>query len=129
MTETIETKVEIDERIRQRPELLEAVKDATEYVEKYAVDVPPAAQIRWRFADPDGKKIEISLADHVGTETKSVSRTFWTRWILDPTNRRLCVLDVWGDLLYTRSDRHQARIDELMSRLTEEEANGREDAE
>jgi hypothetical protein len=121
--------VEIDDRIRQRPDVFAAVTDATAYLEAQATDVPPPAAIGWRFADAAGQLIQITVSDSAPPGHHTVRHNFWTRWILDPTNRKICVLRMWSELLAERSDQNIARINRLIVRLREEEGDGGENSQ
>lgn len=117
--------VEIDDRIRQRPDLLAAASDATEYLlEQAEVLVPPPGVVRWQFADREGASVEIALADAGEADAPFARRNFLTRRILDPVSRRMCVLQAWSALLSNRSDLQMRRINEHISQLEEEERNG-----
>jgi len=129
MTETIDTKVEIDERIRQQPELLEAVEEATSYLEQQAVHVPPPDRIQWLLVDADGQTIHLMLAEKEGGIERVVQHNYPTKWIIDPVNRKICVLKMWSELLSKRSHRNILRITKLNSQLREEEANAEEDTQ
>jgi hypothetical protein len=126
MNATEATRVEIDDRIREQPELLQAVNEATRYLEEHAVEVPPPSAVQWRYADADGKLLQITLAD--GPD-RTVQRNYWTRWILDSVGRRLCILKLWGELLRKRSDERMVRIDQLIAQLKQEIAVGGEDVD
>lgn len=128
MNATETTRVEIDARIRERPELLHAVEDATDYLTAQATDVPPPTAIDWQFADEDGESIRITLSDSPDTP-RSAGRSFWTRWLLNPVSRKMCVLKVWGELLGKRSDVQMARIGQLIAQLNQEITDGGEDVE
>lgn len=121
MNATGTTRVEIDERIREQPELLAAVTRATEYLLEHALEVPPPSAIRWRYAD--GKTLEITLIDDPG---RAVQRNYWTRWIQDEVGQRICILKLWGELLRKRSDERMVRIDQLIAQLKREIADGGE---
>jgi hypothetical protein len=129
MNATEATRVEIDEKIREQPELLQAVNAATQYLEQQAEEVPPPAYIGWRYVDHDGKLLELTLRDGVDDTTRGIRRNYWTRWILDPVSQKICVLKAWGELLGKRSDEGMVRINHLITKLREELADGREDAD
>lgn len=129
MNATETTRVEIDDRIREKPELLRAVTDATDYLRGEIESVMPPATIRWQQVGTDGKLLQITLSDWPETSNHTVQRNYWTRWIQDPVNQKICVLKIWGELLGKRSDanlaRIKAQISELMTQSHEEEIDGR----
>src|SRR5262245_47831333 len=129
MNATETTRVEIDDRIREQPELLRAVNDATQYLREHATEVPPPALIGWRYADADGKLLQLTLGDTLDGSGRTVRRNYWARWVLDPVSQQICVLKTWRELLGMRSDESMARINQLISQLKEEIAHGREDIE
>jgi hypothetical protein len=131
MVATVEPRVEIDERIRQQPELLRAVTESTRYlIEQAPTEVPPPAIVGWQYADRDGQLLQLTLSDTGEQAGHTVQRNYWTRWILDPVNQKLCVLRAWGELLGKRSDAGIARIARLVAELKQEELeSGEEDAE
>jgi len=129
MNATETTRVEIDDRIRTQPELLRAVNEATRYLAEQAAEVPPPAIVGWRYADVDGKLLQLTMSDAGNGSGRTVQRSFWTRWIQDPVSQKMCVLKVWGELLGKRSDAQMARIDQLITQLRKEIADGGEDLE
>jgi hypothetical protein len=129
MNATEPTRVEIDDRIREQPQLLAAVTRATEYMQEQAVEVPPPSSVHWRYADPDGKSLQLTLIDGPPFQNQKVQHNYWTRWIEDSVNGKLCVLKSWGELLAKRSDTRMARIDQLIAKLKDEVGDGGEDVD
>jgi len=115
--------IEIEPRIRRSEALNQAVIQASDFLEAQADDVPPPGCIRWRLADQDGKLLQLSLLGSFDPSGPKVEHNVWTRWILDPASRKLCMLQAWSELLSKRSDRNIQRIRELSARLREEEAD------
>ncbi len=113
MTATIEPRVEIDDRIREQPALLEAVISATEYLRRHLDGVSSPAIIRWGSAPLDPKTLELAISDSPdGTEPVA------KRWITadqmnDAYRREVLTLRVFSDLLAMRSEHNRARIREM----------------
>jgi hypothetical protein len=97
---------------------------------KSALPGPPA-RVRWSVTgkDSDGrpKLVVLDLFDSHNSPTPDAHRPIWVRWLLDPISREIAVLQTWGDLLARRTDKNTARINALINRLREEEADGGED--
>lgn len=121
MSAAVMPRVEIDERIRQQPELLAAVNEATaylgEHIGTHAREVPPPAGIRWRFALLDDSSIELTMSDSPEFEGFIAQRVFPLRYMNDPVNRDIMTLRVWRDLLAERSRKNMARIDKLITEI------------
>lgn len=118
-----DARVEIDDRIRERPELAQAVGLGTDYLLSQATDTTPPDAVAWRFADADGKLVQVTLSDSPG-DGHRVQRNFQTTWILDPVNRKLCVTKVWVELLNKRLDQQFARVNAGINELEREEHDG-----
>lgn len=125
MTATITPRIEIDDRIRQRPQLLAAVEQATDYLLSRTDGLDPPATVSWRLTDPGGESVEITLADTPDAGVPSARLPVRTRWLGDLPSQRMSVLEVWGKLLSNRSAVKMARINADLSRLEEEEQDGR----
>ena len=120
MTSTVVPRVEIDDRIREQPDLLRLVSEATAFLESRAVEVPPPQVVEWRLVGPDRAQIELALADSSdGLFVRRAVKASW--WVQDPPSREKHVLDVWVDLLSQRGWAHSARTRELIRQFEEEE--------
>jgi hypothetical protein len=121
MTATVTPRVEIDDRIREQPDLLRLVSEATAFLESRAVEVPPPQVVIWRLIALDQSQIELALADRSdGPFVRRAVKASW--WVQDPPSREKHVLDVWVDLLSQRGWAQSARTRELIRQLEEEEA-------
>ena len=125
MTTPRPTRIEVDDRIRVRPDLADSVGRATEYLlSQVGEDLPPG-DVVWSFADADGKLLQISLTDSANTNPgMTVQRNFWAKWILDPVNSKLCVTEVWIELLNRRLDQQVARVNAGLAELERAEHDG-----
>jgi hypothetical protein len=129
MSATETTRVEIDDRIREQPDLLRAVNEATGLLTEYSSYAPPPAVASWQFADDRGELLRLTLSGGNDLPVPAVAEEYPTRWILDPINRKICFLQTFGRFLSKRSDARMVRIDRLIARLKKELADGGEDAE
>lgn len=117
MVSTIEPRIEIDERIRERPELLQAANEAMAYLARHIEGVSPPAVIRWGFAPLDPNTIELSLSDTSDFSDIVAKRRLEARHMNDSYRRDVFALWAFSDLLHERSKKNMARIDELMRRI------------
>lgn len=117
MTATVEPRVEIDDRIREQPSLLDAVTSATAYLGRHLDGVPMPAIIRWEFAPLDPKTLELSISDSPDGTEPVAKRRIATAQMNDPYQREVFTLLVFSGLLGKRSELHQARIAELVSNI------------
>jgi hypothetical protein len=117
MNATETTRVEIDDRIREQPEFLRAVGQATEYVLEESKGIAPPSAIRWRFAPHEADAIELTMTEPSELGGGFASRTFPVRYLLDPVSRDTMALRTFGDLLRKRSQRNLERIDALIRKI------------
>lgn len=115
MSTTVETRVEYDDRFRQRPELVKAAEEAMAYLDPRLGTnplVPPPAVIRWGVRPLDPQSVELAMADGDGLRA---TRVFPARQLADPVIRNIWGLKVWDDLLSERSRVNLARLDRRMA--------------
>ena len=115
MSATVETRIEYDDRFRQRPELVKAAEEAMAYLDPRLGTnplVPPPAVIRWALRPLDPLSAELSMADGDGLRAAQV---FPARQLADPVIRNIWGLKVWDGLLSERSRVNLARLDRRMA--------------
>jgi hypothetical protein len=114
MVATTEPRVEIDDRIRANPDLLQSVTATMAYLGRTVSGVPLPASIRWRFLPLDPGSIELLLSDSTDFTDPVVRRVFRVTDLNDEYAREVGILRTFGDLLQIRSKNHMAHIDELI---------------
>jgi hypothetical protein len=121
-------RVEIDESIRNRPELLSSVEAANRYLEELAGASGPHVQVEWRLSPNDDRLVELGLSEdrdfHAG-----VRPTFPTSNLLDPVSRKVRLNRAWDFILAERSRHSMERIHDLINQLERRELDGREVAD
>jgi hypothetical protein len=114
MVATVEPRVEIDDRIREQPALLDAVHSAMAYLGQSVERVPLPTAIKWRFAPLDPTSIELWMSDTPDFSGPAARRVFRASDMADDYTREVGVLRAFGDLLRLRSEQNMARIDEMI---------------
>ena len=117
-------KVEIDDSIRRRPELLESVQQSNAILEELAGSSSPHVRVEWRLSPHDERLVELGLFEDRDFNT-GITPTFPAQNLLDPVSRKLRLYRAWDFVLQARSKRNMERINELITQLEREEANGR----
>lgn len=105
MSTTVETRVEYDDRFRQRPELVKGAEEAMAYLDTLIgtnPNVPPPSVIRWAVRPLDPQSVELAMADE--TDNSRAVRVFPVRYLTaaDPYARETFAGRVWSDLLDLR---------------------------
>lgn len=121
MSATVETRVEYDDRFRQRPELVRGAEAAMAYLDtKLGTDplVPPPAVVRWAIRPLDPAAVELSMAD--GDDGPRAARVFPAAVLGDPAARGRQAADAWWDLLSERSRINMARLDRKIAAFAAE---------
>jgi hypothetical protein len=125
---TNETRIEIDDRIREKPELAKAASEASTYLLGEIKRVPPPAVIHWQFAPFDESTIELWMSDTPDGKGFVAKRVFPLQHMTDPVTRDIWALRVCGALFAQRSRVIQARIDQKFRDMERDddssEANG-----
>jgi hypothetical protein len=117
-------KVEIDESIRRRPELLAPVELSNAFLAELAGASSPHVRVEWRVSPHDERMVELGLFEDKDFNA-GIRPTFPASNLLDPVNRKLRLLRAWDFVLEARSKRNMDRINELISQLEQEEPDGR----
>lgn len=117
MVATVEPKVEIDDRIRENPDLLTAVTEAMAYLGRHVNGVPLPVAIQWRPLPLDPNSIELLMSDTLDFSDMVARRVFPVLDLTDAYTREVGTLRTWRSLLRRRSEKNWLRIDELMERV------------
>lgn len=117
MVATVEPRVEIDDRIRANPALLEAVTSALAYLGRHVRRVPLPAAIRWRFLPLDPGSLELLMSDTADFSDAVARRVFPLAEMGDDYVREIGTLRAWRELLRCRSEQNMARIDARIGRI------------
>jgi hypothetical protein len=117
MVAALEPQVEIDDRIRANPALLEAVTQAMAYLGRNVSGAPLPAAIRWRFLPLDQTTVELTLTDSTDAGDLTARRQFRVNDLIDDYSRESGMHRAWGDLLRLRSDKQMARINAFIKDL------------
>jgi hypothetical protein len=129
MSTTVETRVEYDDRFRQRPELVRAAEGAMAYLDGRLPDnplVPPPSVIRWGLRPLDPSSVELTMADEA--DGLRAARVFPARHLADPVVRDLWALSVWDDLLTERSRANMAQLRRMIAAFSADEGWATEEA-
>ena len=118
----IEEHVEIDQLIREHPDLLDAVQKASVRLAERSDSFGPNVNLGWKFARADKSTIELSITETTNTGTGFAKRQFPARYMNDPVSRDISVWQVWDDILADRVNRGLRRVGELITQIEEEEA-------
>lgn len=127
MSTTVGPRVEIDDRIREQPELFRVVQLSTEFLEELAGASSHNLDIEWRSVAHDDRLIELGLSEHRDFQA-GIRTTFAATNLFDPVNRKLRLLKAWDYILRARSNRNMERIAELINQLQRESDDVGEDA-
>jgi len=119
-------KVDIDDSIRHKPELLSSVEAANVYLEELAGASSPNVRVEWRLSPHDERLVELGLFEN-RDHNAGITPTFPAQNLLDPVNRKLRLLRAWDFILQARSERNLAKIGELLTKLEREERDGGQD--
>ncbi|MBP3956125.1 hypothetical protein J8F10_12610 [Gemmata sp. G18] len=115
MVASVEPRVEIDDRIREQPELLDAVAQATDYLRHHLGGVAVPALIRWSVSPGDEARIVLTISDATDSAGPAAARAISAQHLAgDPYRRDVLTLNVFSDLLGERSKKNRARINELV---------------
>ena len=117
MNATEATRVEMDDHIRQQPELCRAANEAMAYVLGQIEGVPPPAVIRWRFVPSDPNLIELSMTEEWQGIELNAAPAFPVRDMADPVNRDIWASRTFRRLLRERSRVNMAKIDRLLGNI------------
>lgn len=123
MSTTVETRVEYDDRFRQRPELVKGAEEAMAHLDKLIgtnPNVPPPSVIRWGIRPLDPQSVELSMADDA--DELRAAMIFPARYMTadDRYARNTFAAQVWDDLLSARFRVIGARIDRRVAALRAE---------
>jgi hypothetical protein len=117
MVATVEPRIEIDDRIRESPQLMKAVTEATAFLSRQVEHVPLPVAIRWRFLPLDPSSVELTLSDATDFSDMIARRSFRLHELEDAYLRDVETLRTWRELLRLRSDKHLAKIDAYINDL------------
>lgn len=117
MVTQVEPRVEIDDRIRENPELLKAVTAATAFLGRQAGESEHPAALRWRPLPLDPNTIELELSDHIDFSDLVARRFFPVTELTDTYGRESGMLRAWATLLGIRSDKQKVRVDHFIQEL------------
>lgn len=117
MSATVETRVEYDDRFRQRPELMKGAEAAMAYLDarfRACPWVPPPSLIRWGLRPLDPSAVELTMADADGLRATGV---FPARYVTaaETYPRETMAVRVWCDLLDGRWQAIRAEINERIA--------------
>lgn len=114
-------KIEIDDSIRSRPELLDSVQQANNILEELAGSSSPHVRVEWRLSPHDERMVELGLFED---REAAIRRTFPASNLLDSVNRKLRLYSAWDSILQAQSERNLARIRDRLDKLEQEENDG-----
>ena len=109
---------EIDDAIRQNPELLKAVQEASGFLERHAIDIAPWANglsIRWEELS-NSKWIRLVIRDAVHTS----EYFFSPRRLLDATIREMNVISAFRAFLWLKVNSKMEQVDESINGIEEQ---------
>ncbi|MBY0514466.1 MAG: hypothetical protein K2P78_11210 [Gemmataceae bacterium] len=115
-------RVELDDALRQRPELVDAVTLATARLVEWGASFGPEVTLSWRIPAGDPAAVELTISETTDTGTGVGRSRFPLRYLDDQVNCDISVRRTWDDVLEARIDRGLRRLGELIARLEEEEA-------
>ena len=132
MNTATKLRIEIDDQISRRPDLLAAVNTASSYLEervrKADISGLDDLSLGWEYRPEDTGWIEVSLALWDISGGLRRFRLIPLRDMFDPVSRDTWILRVWRDLLTELSRRNLVRIDRTLSELEDQE-NGAADTQ
>jgi hypothetical protein len=114
---TVEPRVEIDDRIRENPALLEAATQTMAYLGQRVTDVPLPAAIRWRFVPLDPSSLELLMSDTTDLSDMVARRVFRVTQMDDAYTREVGIGRAFGELLRLRSKKRWERIDRIIQNI------------
>jgi len=115
---------EVDDAIRANPDLFNAIQIATEQLTPFTEKIGASPTLTWRLPASDEPVIELTMTETTDTGPGKAQRQYPLRYMKDPGNRDISVLQVWSDLLTQRRKRRNSRLNQLIDALELEEQNG-----
>lgn len=127
MTATTEMRVEFDDGMRERPDLLRAAEVASEFLDEFVTQHPAAfgedRVMKWRYdpLHPDGERVWVSYTERDDLGERAVQQWFPPKDFFDPVTRRNRMSDVLHSVIAQRWKQMDARTAALLSSASDEE--------
>jgi len=115
MTATTDMRVEMDEAMRERPDLLRAAEVASDFLGEFVGRHPDAfgedRAMTWRYdpLHPDGERVWVSYSEHDDLGERAVQQWFPPKDFFDPVSRRSRMRDVLHGVIAQRWKQMDAR--------------------
>lgn len=126
MTTTTEMRVEFDDAMRERPDLLRAAEVASEFLDEFVVGHPGAfgddRVMRWQYdpLHPDGERVWVSYSERDDLGERGVRQSFPPKDFFDPVSRRSRMRDVLQGVIAQRWKQMDARTAAYLRDLDEQ---------
>ena len=122
-------KAEVAESIRNDPQLMQAIREATEYLDTSIGQSPVKRAtdqaIRWNLVDSaKGSDLEVNFSETDRYGGRKFQSRYSAKQFQDPYCRRSAMNTLFRNVLRDRSSQISLVIDQLIRELKEEEANG-----
>jgi hypothetical protein len=114
---TMRVEIEIDERLKDRNDLIQIMNAAADYLKSRDTDADSQALARWRLWEgPNGEAfIGLGLQDH----DYSIGKQFTPNQLVPADIRELRLISLWNDVLSKRSWREFNRVNDLIRQFQE----------
>ncbi len=126
----LDCKVSVDAEIPHRPALKEAVRSASDYLKHLIAKYPEVSaeerSLTWKYDVVPGEEpgLTATLSEHDDYGSRRMASTIRESQILEPTNQRIFIQDLFREVIRIRSGQIIQKMDRQLLELDSATENG-----